>query len=176
MRTHFQLLRFCLSVATIPEDLLIRINYSEIDLTDPVMDEYINRHSWGHWRALTTLMQRHWFNRVWIIQEFIAAREVLILCGGTTISREDLVKASRFLGFFNVGRLVLIAEYPGYEESRLETVEHAYILSESKRRLENSSRQLHLVEFLAPGSEYEATNPRDKVYALLGLAAPGSKQ
>jgi hypothetical protein len=44
------------SVATIPDDLLRRIDNSEIDLIDSVMNEYINRHSPEHWRALTTLM------------------------------------------------------------------------------------------------------------------------
>jgi hypothetical protein len=47
------------------------------------------------------------------------------------------------------------------------------MLSEFKRRLDESIQPLHLVEFLALGSEYEATNPRDKIYALLGLAATG---
>jgi hypothetical protein len=88
--------------------------------------------------------------------------------------------ASHFLSDVTMGRIVfmnLMVDYPGAEEShpRLETIPHAYILSEFKRRLDKSIQPLHLVEFLALGNEYEATNPRNKVYALLGLAATGSR-
>lgn len=106
------------------------------------------------------------------------AQEVLILCGDTTISLEHLVKASYFLALSTMGGIVLLnlmMDYPGFEESQSGTISHIYALSVLKRRLNESTQPLHLVKFLAFGSRYEATNPRDRVYALLGLAARGSR-
>jgi hypothetical protein len=162
------------SVAAIPEDRLRGIDNNDIEDTMPFFNEYITLHSHENWRALTMLMQRHWFNRVWIIQEFLAAKDVLILCGSFTIRWEHLVKASCFFSQLLVGRLVVLGlfnDYPWLTESFRGTIAHANRFNIFRTRLGEDSQPLHLMEYLVLGSDYEATNPRDKVYALLGIAA-----
>jgi Heterokaryon incompatibility protein (HET) len=166
------------SVAAIPDDRIGRFDNLDLDFMDPIFEEYISPHSPTHWRALTMLMRKHWFNRVWIIQEFLAAKEVLILCGSFTISWELLVKASRFFATSSLSRFVLMNlmnDYPWLESSLFKPISRAYELSMFKSRLNNSIQPLHLMEFLALGSDYGATNPRDKVYALLGVANRNSR-
>jgi Heterokaryon incompatibility protein (HET) len=34
-----------------------------------------------HWRALWSLLDREWFTRVWVVQEFFVAKDYTMLCG-----------------------------------------------------------------------------------------------
>lgn len=166
------------SVAAIPDDLLRRYDSGDLDVMDSMPEEYLFTHPLDHWRALTMLMRRHWFNRVWIIQEFLAAKEVLIFCGESKISWEHLVKASRFFAVSSLSRVVLmnlIVDYPGIQPSLYKQISHANILSRFRSRYHESIEPLHLIEYLVLGSGYEATDPRDKVYALLGIANRDSR-
>jgi hypothetical protein len=115
---------------------------------------------------------------VWIIQEFLAAKEVLILCGSVPVSWEHLEKASRFFTLSSLSRFVLMHlmnDYPQLKSSLFKPISRAYKLSRFRSRLNNSIQPLHLMEFLSLGSGYRATNPRDKVYALLGVANRNSR-
>lgn len=39
----------------------------------------------GEWHAVANLVHRPWFSRLWIVQEFILARDVIFYCGRTTV-------------------------------------------------------------------------------------------
>jgi hypothetical protein len=52
------------TIATIPNNFFTKIDNSDIDLMDSIMNRYVCRHSPEHWRALVMFLRRNWFNRV----------------------------------------------------------------------------------------------------------------
>ncbi|GKT45351.1 heterokaryon incompatibility protein 6, OR allele [Colletotrichum spaethianum] len=46
------------------------------------------------WMAVSRFWNRSWFRRVWVVQEFILARDVLMICGDKTVSWSQLWPAT----------------------------------------------------------------------------------
>lgn len=120
------------------------------------------------WIALHNLLQRAWFQRVWVVQEVVIGANAVLVCGSrsiewtkfaTTISKILAGGLSYFLSLQSRG-------IPGSMASvnRIETLRQVRGL-----RLPVSLRSL-LLEFIS----YHSTNPRDKIYALLALVTDGS--
>jgi len=49
------------------------------------------------WLAVFALLQRHWFRRVWIVQEAIFAKELTIICGAIIFKWHAIEPALRFI-------------------------------------------------------------------------------
>jgi hypothetical protein len=105
--------------------------------------------------GLRSLLRRNWFKRVWIIQEVASARVAEISCGGKSVS------ASIFA-------LTL---------SSLEITPDPHcqpILDIMPGPLRNSSwwaKKRDLYTMLVKFCKSEATDPRDSIYALLGISS-----
>lgn len=129
----------------------------------------LNQLSDDDWTVLTNFFQRDYWRRVWVIQEIGNAQQVDVLCGSTWFAWESVnsmisnpgvrlaasVLKGRFADVIKLG-------VDGLAEQRRFTrhgIRHA-LLEETDNTLFN----LHL-RFRA----YRSTDPRDKIYALLGL-------
>ncbi|KAK1831424.1 HET-domain-containing protein [Podospora conica] len=124
------------------------------------VDEYDDEICTGLARTLNTLLCRPWFRRTWIIQEVACARSLLIMCGSYEISSRVFVDFASLLGV------------PFDHQSQANAL---LDIMPGRRRKEswwNESRDLQtlLVKFQAS----EATDERDKVYALLGISSDAS--
>lgn len=111
---------------------------------------------------MTWLLERPWWSRVWIIQELCLAREVLVACGESTAPWEAVAFAVANLhklpdDSFALASLSATGKYRSLANTR-------FHISRSK-----PDTCLQLVDALAAFRWSQATNPRDKVYALLGL-------
>ncbi|KAH7124484.1 HET domain protein [Dactylonectria macrodidyma] len=119
-------------------------------------------------QAVLTLLQRSWFRRVWVLQEVAAARHILIMCR----SRE--IDGYAFCSGLNA--LNLASEDPD-TQSRIRSV--AYLIKGAILRPKYATSRsdkfsLHirpLGELLDMYHNREATDRRDKVYALLGMSS-----
>lgn len=104
------------------------------------------------WRALYKLTQRPWFSRVWVLQEVAVARRATIVCGREQlcwsvllqIKSETLLELNRALG---------------HEWSQVWAVE--------KCRTPDT-----LPNLLSRTLGSRSSEPRDKIYALVGLIKP----
>ncbi|KAF2124667.1 HET-domain-containing protein, partial [Dothidotthia symphoricarpi CBS 119687] len=108
--------------------------------------------------GMDTLLSRPWFKRVWIIQEVANARSAKVVCGTKSISTH------------------IFAIYPSLLDVEPESHCQA-ILDIMPGPARNSSwwienRSLHTLLLKFRGSE--ATDPRDIVYALIGMSSDGS--
>ncbi|KAI3330014.1 heterokaryon incompatibility protein-domain-containing protein [Ustulina deusta] len=111
------------------------------------------------WRELGELYSNPWFYRVWIIQEIIMARDIVILLNGEPWSWQSFAEASanalvgtrRFQMVLDPSRSIQLANFRATFKSvgPAPTILHA----------------------LAIGRQALATLDHDKVYALLGLSA-----
>lgn len=128
------------------------------------------------WKHLWDLANRPWFNRLWIVQECILSDNLWVMCGSTTIIWEELTN-----GFANLMRSGL-AEWlqsehgtaaPGEQTAGWDAV---HVLSEERVHYHHfrKSVSLSLFNILARTRNTQASDPRDKIYGLLGIChAPG---
>ncbi|KAM0147860.1 hypothetical protein ACHAQE_010089 [Botrytis cinerea] len=119
-------------------------------------------------QKILNLLQNPWFQRIWVLQEVAAARHIIIVCGSTTID-----------GYaFCLGVKSLKLPYTASPE--LQTLPSVIYLIERaglrpKFRTDLSKRfSLNirsLAELIDMFHTRQATDSRDKVYALLGMSS-----
>jgi hypothetical protein len=125
------------------------------------------------WRALYNFTRRPYWFRTWIIQELVVGEDVLILCGPRAISWERLNSA-----------LTLLDEACNFDmHNNMEGLMLLRAVNECHQvyRLGRTVRDQNMYRIMASlfnimSSSYvaDSTNPRDKIYALLGFTENGS--
>ncbi len=103
--------------------------------------------------AITRLTERRWFSRTWVRQEVFAARRLTLQCGS------DLLTSETFLNLATGGVLLPPLLEPVYGHTKKS---HGPDWS-----FENLTSDF--IGVLRAGAHFGATDPRDKVYALLGM-------
>ncbi|KAB8267889.1 heterokaryon incompatibility protein-domain-containing protein [Aspergillus minisclerotigenes] len=108
-----------------------------------------------------------WWKRVWVIQEVVIASRIMILYGSMIAPWEMFVQAAnRVLG----NSQMQISSLAVNDTKILLEFSRRILSIESIRARWQSPEQITLLQLLHQFSGREATDPRDKVYALLGLA------
>lgn len=111
-------------------------------------------------RGLRKLFQKDWWRRIWIVQEVVAARELVILLGSTTFPwaymREicSTIREQESANHF----LAPVLHSCGYQRFRD---------FDSFR----AAGAMPIMYLLPSTQDFQATDPRDKLYALLGMAS-----
>jgi hypothetical protein len=128
--------------------------------------------------ALRALLQRPFWTRLWVLQEIVLAQKVLIICGHRCVPFESFVHAESIwkqifagymenwcnaAGFISLSKL-LTSALPKIIETREQY--HAYY----KNSVKWSQPLLDLL--MGCSIRLDATDPRDKIYGLLGLGGP----
>lgn len=103
--------------------------------------------------ALNSLLQRNWFSRIWVLQEAAVAKSALIACGWKEVNSRT----------FAVMPTLLNIDCGAGVQARFDILPG--LLRAQSRWLESS-----LLTLLQNFGRSKATDPRDIVYALLGLS------
>ncbi|KAF3802183.1 hypothetical protein GCG54_00012429 [Colletotrichum gloeosporioides] len=117
-----------------------------------------------HWTGLTSMFQRDYWSRAWIIQEVAVSMQVEFFWNGQSVSMSDLQKA--------VAGCKALASTSS-EASALTSLtvfEHVERLIRFRNFRESPIR---LVEALILSRRAKSTDPKDKLYALKHLAIDG---
>lgn len=110
-------------------------------------------------RAVDLLLEREYFRRMWIIQEIAKARDVELWCG------TDRLPLTTFETFVK-----------SYVSSRNLDTFHALRLFRARERQSRIGvPRMLLSEALLRTRTARATDPRDKLYAILGLTIDGNE-
>lgn len=123
--------------------------------------------------ALSNILARPWWKRIWVVQELALARDAQVLCGDSVIDWDVFSQGLvNFIGVLDPHHVDFPPRYLHHAralfELRAEFGERGSLARvESRRRLVTLLHQFRLSH---------ATDPRDKVYALLGLAGHGPGQ
>src|SRR5579871_2556984 len=106
--------------------------------------------------ALTALLQREWFKRIWILQEIALAKDILIQCDNKTASWAALAMFLRKL----TDRGILPTPW-----------RHAWnlVTFRTEYQKNKNSGGVDIYTAMVQSRSCEATDMRDKVYALLGV-------
>jgi hypothetical protein len=126
------------------------------------------------WNSLRQFWRRRYFRRAWIIQEVILAKKVTAMCGGYTIAWELIVQMSLFSTVTPWTRFLSAEAHdpidPKYSNHGLP------LYLNTKSNLKRIASIHPLLYALIWARRFECSDPRDKVYAVLGLAAADLEQ
>ncbi|KAK4167407.1 hypothetical protein QBC43DRAFT_311793 [Cladorrhinum sp. PSN259] len=144
--------------------------------------------SWGvlEKRATVELLRRPWFSRIWVLQEVAAARNIVIKCGADEISGYAFS-----IGLENLaGHRSKVTSDPITEEKSKSGIVNGLIRSTNRLIQGAGLRPLYEKSDAAFPRHYlnidplyrlvdmyrrrEATDRRDKIYALLGMSSDDS--
>jgi hypothetical protein len=98
--------------------------------------------------ALQALFHRPWFNRVWVLQEVFVAQNAVVFCGSYAVSWNSI----QILRGFDRQGSISLGRWP-------------YVTSIKDRA--TLVAQAHLFQLLTEARHCQATDPRDKLFALL---------
>jgi hypothetical protein len=135
-----------------------------------------DQNSVQEWHALLELMNSPWFSRRWIIQEVALARQATVHCGkARPVQWMDFANAvalfgSRYHQIQELFRVSVNSDHQYYLGDLTALAAHRLVdeLSNLFRKIHEYRYSLeHLVSSL---SLFQATDPRDIIYAVLSLA------
>ncbi|KAK4214205.1 heterokaryon incompatibility protein-domain-containing protein [Rhypophila decipiens] len=119
------------------------------------------------WKAVENLLTRKWWERVWTLQEYLLSKQGFFFCGSKRISFKQMTYAINSVWHWHQRRDSRIISREGYEKAwnRLRLVVWQDYVSRARRHLP-------LVALLTYTSTSSVTDPRDRLYSLLGLISP----
>jgi len=137
--------------------------------------------NWDSWLGLEALINRPWFSRVWVIQEAVVNANNAVLCGSQVLPWVWFARTRAFLYTVHWDSAHRDGHYrrrfrhkefpPKYlpmfdEENPFSFASHLSIICRLRRTPLRSLSSL----LASSARKSHATDPRDKIYALLGLA------
>ena len=119
------------------------------------------------WEAMQSLFSSPWFRRMWIIQEVVSSSDVVVMVGEYKLNWELVTKTIH--AYIGCGLELFTATV-----SQNTAIRKNFITSTTSvfnlLRLENDSQYRSLINLLRSFRKCHSSDPRDKVYALVGLA------
>jgi hypothetical protein len=150
------------------------LNFKNLD------DLFRNQDAVLGWRAMTSLMQRPWFSRLWVIQEVVLSNHAELYCGARTLSWTDFSDAVSLFVEVEAATYRLpdvTGQNPKIFNGLFEDVGAlgASLLVDISSNLVRTSagkrEPLWNLEYLVSKlSLFEVTEPRDVIYSLLSIA------
>jgi hypothetical protein len=152
-----------------------------LDWDGAVPREYLVKEMDQHpqrWRAISELLYRPWFRRMWIIQEVLSARHALMICGKDMIELDLFLRLIYFLYKAEMLKSVLAFHPNRHELSggplRVTLEQLSFLVKANFETMEFFARHTFkksLLSFIAETRWAEATNPLDKIYGIFSLAS-----
>lgn len=122
------------------------------------------------WNAVLELFERPWWTRIWVIQEVAVSKKASFLCGSDIISLAEMLLVTTFWQALRDMESSTPLDLKGqisvvrFQEHLLHFV-HAWQYASE----DSSSEKVSIVDLLHQTQHYGATDPRDKIFALLGI-------
>ncbi|KAM3079139.1 hypothetical protein ACMFMF_004067 [Clarireedia jacksonii] len=117
------------------------------------------------WEELWKLFERPWFRRLWVIQEAVISPVPYIVCGEVLVSWEKLTGWCAIIK--EIGLVAWLRRR--FEDRPDQTPSGCEICASMKNSNEISVSNRVLITALIDTRYAQATDPRDKVYGLLGF-------
>jgi hypothetical protein len=128
----------------------------------------------AYFDALAAFLMRPWFSRIWIVQELLMARKVVIWCGDATLDQFPVLEtAARLMQMWNCHTRLQIAttalaDPEVQAKGRLKLVCAGRL--EALKAVREQGNQ-GIIYLLLLTRCFDATDLRDKIFALVGLAS-----
>jgi hypothetical protein len=120
------------------------------------------------WKALVELLKRPWWSRVWIIQEIVFGNDPVVICGRHRFSWELLQLLGDSRDAWNkITRSLLEQGKPFYTGEFVHASDRLNFISALRSSHPIGPESLRALLYGVRSSE--ATDARDKVFAMIGL-------
>ena len=162
------------------------VDLKDLDrLVVPIPDNpAVNNNTARLWAAFANLLKRPWFTRRWVVQEVASAKRASIQCGAMEKNWHDFADTIELFmaKLEDIRKLYNLSELSRIEPEALKYVEsygaEAMVMTTNNIFRKTGSgdvmERLWTIENLVMSLlTFEASNPRDTVYALLGIANDG---
>jgi hypothetical protein len=148
------------------EHLLWGIPVLYYEVSPTVLWDYISESRNADWESLDQLLARPWWARTWVVQEVWNATSVTLQCGGASIDWKLFQAAMDYHEAWDeMGDMMVMNKVTRANVWKLLRRRYSLAIHISKERLNNAS----LADLLWNTWDREATDPRDKVFAMLNL-------
>jgi hypothetical protein len=137
--------------------------YLEKDFREGI-EEFLGPESDDEWDAVARLLSRDWWGRAWVIQELVVAKDAICYCGKTPLEW-SVVRA--IIDAIGSGLLMTIAQ-PSHHFSKSGALDRAWGVSYLRRKFIKIGH-IDLWSLLRRNRRQDCTDPRDKVYSVLGM-------
>jgi hypothetical protein len=155
----------------------LNVKFSDIEdeeVYDALGIDYIEPQDWLDYAAF---LQRTWFGRIWVVQEAFMARKIIVLCGSHILHWPDITACSKLLRETNLGNLLMEKAIRAVNQDAEEGVVYAsntltnqYILEDMREKATSTKENLLDLEgLLSYSRKFQATNPKDHIFALFGV-------
>jgi hypothetical protein len=130
---------------------------------------------------VSQLLHRPWWSRVWILQEVALSKRATVYCGSRALDWKHIselvvaIEKSHLIGLLHRRDSIRDFRKTSVVLNMLQdSILHGYALVAARQ--EHLYRNpLDLYRLLSMADNFDATDPRDKVFALLGLTNPSSQ-
>jgi hypothetical protein len=119
------------------------------------------------WWDLFALLERPWFQRVWIVHELVVSPHPIIACGRDQLLWSQLWDAISYVTTIAATRL------PAYAAAKPRVL-LLNNLQQMRQRFQAGNSRPSVVEVLLYNRNAETTDARDHIFAFYGLLPPGS--
>ena len=157
---------------TIPEEKWSQMAKKSLHSTETYQTLGLRYISPEEWKALHSFMERKWFRRIWILQEYGLSKSMVMVCGYEPIEYLAVYAVARLLQKTSWCHQLDGALY-NFSVLRPRTVHHGVpgvgplVLQIFRQFASGSVGVKSINEVLFLGRVCGATDPRDRVYALL---------
>jgi hypothetical protein len=121
-------------------------------------------HGWLGWASL---LSRRWFERVWIVQEFLNAEQSVFMSGALEIPTELLVHCAYATGVCAAIGVVVARNNEDTRVARKLILRPLALSIDLSTRKKGGDESIRLFDLWVRSQQLEATDPRDRVFALL---------
>ena len=124
------------------------------------------------WKTLDEILWRDWYFRVWILQEILVARDIVVTCGSCSVGYIDFVGAGLFIEYGSLTALTGVDSSSIYHVQDPRSGEIPAVHGRAAQDSPLAAPKVLCDSFYRVLCSYRdsyASDPRDKVFALLGL-------
>ncbi|KAJ5777038.1 hypothetical protein N7520_000284 [Penicillium odoratum] len=132
------------------------------------------------YKAQCRIFESPWFRRSWIRQEVMAAKEIVVVCGRDTVPwycmKRSAARVRRIYSKMIEEDVSDLTEFHNDQSEAIACLSRDWIYGQPVAKFIGCIRSVWynhtggLLDLLMTGREYEASDAKDKVYSVLGLA------
>lgn len=120
--------------------------------------------------ALSKFFNRAYWSRTWVVQEIVHAKSVQFMCGKATVSEDILHRALRLVRNFSLYQNLTLARHPDAPQSDAMIIPFDTRSAVVMFKIRRIAQPLPLIYLIRSLRYLKATDPRDKIFALLSFA------
>ncbi|KAK8105642.1 HET-domain-containing protein [Apiospora kogelbergensis] len=117
--------------------------------------------------SLQMLLALPWWNRMWTLQEVVLPRNVSFVCGSSEITLAEMDRAQE--NYSEHEMMAALPPYPEVHGSAIFALDRLSVCVMVIAQLREAGDRRDVVHALLSCKDRQATDPRDKIYAVLGL-------